>query len=234
MRILAIDIGGSKVKCLLSGETERRAAPSGPDYTPSRFVEDVHRLLDGLTYDAVTIGFPGPIKVGRLLREPVNLGPGWVDFDYSAAFRAPVRLINDAAMQAIGSYQSGRMLFLGLGTGLGTAMIDRFTVLPLELGHLPYHKQTYEWYLGNRGKERLGKKAWRREVSEVCSIFRATLLPDEIVLGGGNAKEIKDLPTGCRLGDNSLAFSGGFRAWEPAWEANAPRHMAVPGGPITA
>lgn len=223
MRILSIDVGGSKAKCLLSGETERRTAPSGPDYTPDRFVDDVKRLVGAEPFDRVTIGFPAPIRLGRPAKEPVNLGGGWMGFDYRGAFGCPVKFVNDAAMQAVGSYQGGRMMFLGLGTGLGTALIDEGHLIALEAAHLPYKKRkTFEQWVGNAAKESLGKKAWREEVAEVCAIFRRTFLPDYIVLGGGNAKELKALPEGCRLGDNNLAFAGGFRVWDPEWTTSVP------------
>lgn len=222
MRILAIDIGGTKLKCMISGENERRATPSGPAYTPAQCMEDVRRLVAGETIDAVTIGFPAPIRNGRPAREPVNLGGGWTGFDYRGAFNCPVKLLNDAAMQAVGSYQGGRMLFLGLGTGLGTTLIDRHHVIPLEAGHLPYRNKTFERYVGVRGMKKLGKRAWRVEVTKVCDIFMRTILPDYIVLGGGNARELKQLPPGCRLGDNANAFKGGFRVWDPEWATSVP------------
>jgi polyphosphate glucokinase len=228
MRILAIDVGGSKTKCLLSGETERRVAPSGPGYTPERFVDDVKRLVAGERFDRVTIGFPAPIKQGHPAKEPVNLGTGWMPFDYRAAFNCPVKFVNDAAMQAVGSYQGGRMVFLGLGTGLGTAMIDESHLIALEAAHLPYKKRlSFEEWVGNAAKERLGKRRWREEVAEVCAIFRRTFLPDYIVLGGGNAKELKEVPEGCRLGDNSLAFLGGFRVWDREWASSVPECPAM-------
>lgn len=223
MRILAIDVGGSKAKCLLSGETERRTAESGPEYTPERFVADMRRLVANETFDRVTIGFPAPIKNGRPAKEPVNLGGGWTTFDYRAAFGCPVKFVNDAAMQAVGSYQGGRMMFLGLGTGLGTAMIDEGHLVALEVAHLPYKKRkTFEQWVGNAAKEKLGKKVWREEVAAVCAIFRRTFLPDYIVLGGGNAKELRELPEGCRAGDNNLAFAGGFRVWDNEWSTSVP------------
>ncbi|MDZ4830323.1 MAG: ROK family protein [Phycisphaerae bacterium] len=220
MRILAIDIGGTKMKCMLSGDTERRVTPSGPQYTPAQFVDDVRRLVGTDHVDAVTVGFPAAIRHGRPAKEPVNLGGGWVDFDYRAAFSCPVKLLNDAAMQAVGSYDGGRMLFLGLGTGLGTTLIDEHHVVPLEAAHLPFRKRTFEDYVGLRGMEKYGKKQWREDVATVCSIFMGTLLPDYIVLGGGNAKELKDVPPGCRLGDNANAFTGGFRVWDPEWASS--------------
>jgi polyphosphate glucokinase len=224
MRILAIDIGGTKVKCLFSGESERerRASPSGSSYRPEQLVDDIRRMVGDQRFDAVSIGFPAPIRDGRPRREPMNLGGGWTEFDYRSAFACPVKLMNDAAMQAVGSYEGGRMLFLGLGTGLGTAMIDAHHVLPLEAAHLPYRNKTFERWVGIRAMKKLGKKAWRSEVAKVCEIFMSTLLPDYIVLGGGNSKELKGLPPGCRLGDNANAFKGGFRVWDPEWAASVP------------
>jgi polyphosphate glucokinase len=223
MRILVIDIGGSKVKCLLSGETERRTAPTGSAYAPSKFIEDVRLLLDGATFDRVTIGFPAPIKNGRIAKEPVNLGPGWMDFDYRSAFGCGVKFVNDAAMQAVGSYQGGRMMFLGLGTGLGTALVDNSHLIALEAAHLPYKKRrTFEQWVGNAAMVRLGKRVWRSEVALVCDVFRRTFLPDYIVLGGGNSKALRELPPGARLGDNSLAFAGGMRVWDPEWDRSVP------------
>lgn len=228
MRILAIDIGGSKVKCLLSGETERRAAPSGKGYLPAQCIDDVKRLIGKETFDRVTIGFPAPIKNGRPSREPVNLGAGWVDYDYGSAFGCPVKFLNDAAMQAVGSYQGGRMVFLGLGTGLGTAVVDNSHLIALEAAHLPYKKRrTFEQWVGNAAKEKLGKRLWRLEVAKVAAIFQRTFLPDYIVLGGGNAKELGALPEGCRLGENSNAFLGGFRVWEPEWSKSVPEMPAA-------
>lgn len=222
MRILSIDVGGSKIKCLFSDQNERRVAPSGPAYTPDRLVADVTSLIAAEAFDCITIGLPIPIRDGRLLRDPVNLGPGWVGFDFRGAFGKPVRILNDAAMQAVGSYEGGRMLFLGLGTGLGTALIDRGHLVPLEVAHLPYRKRTFEAYVGARAKERMGKKQWREEVAAVVAHFRRGFVPDEVVLGGGNAKELKEMPEGCRQGDNALAFLGGWRVWEPQWAASVP------------
>jgi hypothetical protein len=222
MRILAIDIGGSKIKCMMEPWTERRVALSGPAYSPAKFVEDIRSLVQNEVFDAVTIGFPAPIKHGRPAREPINLGPGWMSFDYAKAFGCRVKLLNDAAMQAVGSYQGGRMFFMGLGTGLGTALIDESHLIPLEVAHLPYRKRSYEAYLGEHSKEQIGKKAWREEVAAVVAHFRRAFLPDYIVLGGGNARELKEIPEGCRLGDNTLAFLGGFRVWDEQWGSSVP------------
>ncbi|MBX3026906.1 ROK family protein [bacterium] len=215
MRVLAIDIGGTHVKILVSGETEKRAVASGPTMTPRRMVTAVKKLARGWTYDVVAMGYPGPVLHNAPMLEPHNLGHGWVGFDYRRAFGKPVRILNDAAMQALGSYRGGRMLFLGLGTGLGTALVIEGQVEPLELAHLPYKKgRTFEDYVGLRGLERLGKKKWRREVAEVVARLRAAMQADYVVVGGGNAKKLADLPKGVELGDNANAFLGGFRMWE--------------------
>jgi polyphosphate glucokinase len=215
MKILAIDVGGTHVKLLLSGRRVPIKIPSGPRMTPRRMVSAVKRLSDHWRYDVVSIGYPGPVLHGRAVAEPHNLGPGWVGFDFKAALGRPVRMVNDAAMQALGSYRGGRMLFLGLGTGLGSALIVDGTLEPMELAHLPYKKgRTYEDYVGLRGLERLGKKKWRRAVADVALRLKTALDAEEIVLGGGNAKLLKTLPADARLGDNANAFIGGFRLWE--------------------
>lgn len=215
LRILVVDIGGTHVKVLATGERQERKIDSGPTMTPVRMVKDVKQLTSGWKYDAVSIGYPGPVVQGRPLHEPHNLGKGWVGFHFSKAFGHPVRIINDAAMQALGSYRGGRMLFLGLGTGLGSAMIVNGTVQPLELAHLPYKKgRTYEDYVGLRGLEHLGKKKWRRHVADIVERLKIALEPDYIVLGGGNVKKLKKLPPGAEAGDNRNAFRGGFRLWE--------------------
>lgn len=179
-------------------------------------VRGVKELAGDWKYDAVSIGYPGPVLHGLPVAEPHNLGPGWVGFDYEAAFGCPVKVLNDAAMQALGSYQGGKMLFLGLGTGLGSAMVLNGIVEPMELGHLPYRKGTYEDYVGIRGLDRLGKKKWRQDVADVVAKLIAALEPDDVVLGGGNVKKLKELPPRCRTGDNANAFLGGFRLWEEA------------------
>jgi len=216
MQILAVDIGGSHVKALVSGQTEPRRIDSGPTLTAAQMVEGVKTLTSDWTYDVVSLGYPGQVVHNMPAHEPINLGSGWVGFDYPGAFGKPVRIINDAAMQALGSYQGGRMLFIGLGTGLGSAMIIDGHLEPMELGHLPYkRRKTYEDYIGERGLESQGKKKWRAEVLSVVDIFRKALQPEYIVLGGGNAKLMKDLPPDVRLGDNANAFVGGFRLWQP-------------------
>lgn len=209
-----IDIGGTSVKILATGQTEARKAPSGPDMTPQHMVSEVKRLAGDWKYDVVSIGYPGRVLRGRPVAEPRNLGKGWMGFDFTAAFGRPTKVMNDAAIQAIGSYRGGRMLFLGLGTGLGSTLIVNNAVKPMELGHLPYKRATYETYVGRRGLQRLGKKAWRKIVTDVVARLIAMTRPDDVVLGGGNARKLKDLPPLCRLGDNANAFKGGFRLWE--------------------
>ncbi len=213
-RVLVVDVGGTHVKVLATGQETHRKFDSGPTMTVDQMVSGVKQLAADWTFDAVTIGYPGPVRKNRPILEPHNLAPGWVDFDYDAAFGCPVKLINDAAMQALGSYAGGKMLFLGLGTGLGSCMIVEGIIEPMELGHLPYKKATYEDYIGLRGMKRAGKKKWREYVADIVTRLIAALLPDEVVLGGGNACKLKELPPSCRLGDNSNAFLGGFRLWQ--------------------
>ncbi|MCA9609189.1 MAG: ROK family protein [Myxococcales bacterium] len=216
VRILAIDVGGQHVKILASGETEPRRMTSGPELTPSRMVAGVRDLAEGWAYDVIAMGYPGVVRDGAPAVEPANLGPGWVGFDYEAAFGCPVRVMNDAAMQALGSYRGGRMLFLGLGTGLGSAIVDDGQVLPLELAHLPYREGTFEDYVGEPARREHGGKKWRHRVEDVVARLARAMEPDEVVLGGGNARRLHHLPPGCRLGDNANAFTGGFRMWEDA------------------
>lgn len=216
MKILVVDIGGNSVKILVSGETDPRKFPSGPVLTPRQMVSGVLKLTEDWKYDVVSIGYPGRVRDNRPFVEPVNLGRGWVKFDFAAAFGCPVKVINDAAMQAIGSYTSGTMMFLGLGTGLGTALIVDGTVVPMELGHLSYKQATYEDYLGLKGLERLGIKKWRDFVREVVARFILALELDDVVIGGGNVNKLDKLPPGCRAGDNALAFRGGYLLWEKA------------------
>lgn len=224
-RVLAIDIGGSHVKTRVFGRREMRQFESGPDLTPSRMVAQVHKLTGDWTYDAVSIGYPGVVLHGKVVTEPHNLGSGWVGFDFRKAFGRPTHVMNDAAMQAIGSYEGGRMLFLGLGTGLGSAMIVDGVVAPMELGHLPYRKgRTYEDYVGERGLKRLGGKKWRRTVNEVVAQLSSVLEADYVVIGGGNARKLKRLPKIARLGSNDFAFLGGFRVWNHAAGATGYRH----------
>lgn len=213
-RILVLDVGGTHVKLLVTGMKQPILIPSGPALTPRAMVRQVKAAVKGIPHDVVSIGYPGPVVHGRPLREPHNLGKGWVGFDFRRALGRPVKIINDAAMQALGSYQKGRLLFLGLGTGLGSAMIADGVVEPMELAHLPYRRgKTYEDYLGIRGLQRLGRKKWAREVAKVVELMRAALEPEEVVLGGGNAKKLKKLPPGSRLGNNQNAFRGGFELW---------------------
>jgi polyphosphate glucokinase len=195
---------------------------SGPKLTPAQMVAGVKKLGRGWKYQAVSIGYPGLVLRGRVVAEPHNLGRGWVAFDYRAALGRPVKIINDAAMQALGSYKGGKMLFLGLGTGLGSALVVDGIVEPMELGHLPYRKGTYEDYVGQRGLEQRGKKKWRRHVAEVVAGLIAALEPDDVVLGGGNVRKLKELPAGCRAGDNANAFVGGGRLWAQAAGSRTP------------
>jgi len=225
MNILVIDVGGTHVKVLASGQETPRKFDSGPTMGPGPMVARVVRAAEGWTYDVVSIGYPGPVLRGRPVSEPHNLGPGWVGFDFGAALGRPVKLVNDSAMQAIGSDAGGKMLFLGLGTGLGSAMVVDGVVEVMELGHLPYRKRTYEDYVGERGLERLGQKKWRRYVVDVVARLTAALEPDYVVLGGGNVHKLKTLPPGCRAGDNANAFLGGFRLWD---EAGKPPPSAAP------
>src|SRR5215469_6193005 len=214
MNVLAIDIGGTHVKILATGQKERREFESGPKLTPKLMFAGVKKLAQDWSYDVVSIGYPGPVRHNRPIAEPHNLAKGFVGFDFEAAFNCPVKVINDAAMQALGSYRGGRMLFLGLGTGLGSTFIVDGIIEPMELGHLPYKKATYEDYVGLRGLKKHGKKKWQKHVADVVERLVAALEPDEVVLGGGDIKELKKLPTGCRAGDNANAFLGGFRLWE--------------------
>jgi polyphosphate glucokinase len=213
MKILVIDVGGTHVKVRASSK-ELIKIPSGPKMTARKMVAAARKLIAGWQYDAVTIGYPGAVVHGRIVAEPHNLGSGWVGFNFKKAFGCPVRIINDAAMQALGSYEGKRMLFLGLGTGLGSAMVVDGVLEPMELAHLPYTKgRTYEDYVGLVGLKRLGKKKWRRSVSDVVKQLKTALEADYVVLGGGNAKLLKQLPSGARLGDNANAFRGGQRLW---------------------
>lgn len=214
MAILVIDIGGNNVKLKLSDSEEVRKFPSGPTLTPHDLRERLLEVTGDWHYNRITIGYPGPVSKDKILLEPVNLGPGWVDFDFSVLGK-PWKLINDAAMQALGSYEGGRMLFLGLGTGLGTTLIVEGTVCPMELGHLPYKKgKSFEDYVGQKGLEWLGKKKWLTKVWDVVARLKAALVADYVVLGGGNSKKLGDLPPGCRLGSNNNAFIGGVRLWD--------------------
>jgi polyphosphate glucokinase len=221
MNVLVVDVGGTHVKILATGQDEPRRFPSGPSLTAEQMVAAVKDLAGEWTYDVISIGYPGPVLQGRPVAEPRHLGPGWVGFDYQAAFGRPVKLVNDAAMQALGSYQGGKMLFLGLGTGLGSTLVVDGIVEPMELGHLPYRKSTYEDYVGIRGLEQRGKKKWRLYVADVVARLTAALEPDDVVLGGGNINKLKQLPPGCRAGDNANAFLGGLRLWEKSSHSEA-------------
>jgi len=220
-KVLVVDVGGTHVKILASGQRVPRRFVSGPTMTAARMVSGVKKLAQGWKYDVVSIGYPGPVLHDRPLAEPHNLGRGWVGFKFRTAFGRPVQILNDAAMQALGSYKGGKMLFLGLGTGLGTAMIADGILEPMELGHLPYKKGTYETYVGAQGLKRWGKKKWRRHVFDVVACLVAALLAEDVVLGGGNVKKLKELPPNCRAGDNANAFIGGFRLWESNIETMA-------------
>jgi predicted NBD/HSP70 family sugar kinase len=233
MNVLVVDIGGSNVKMLATGQETPRKFPSGPELTPEEMVAGVVAATKDWAYEAVSIGFPGPVLCGKPMTEPVNLGPGWMGFDFEAAFGLPVKVINDAAMQALGSYQGGKMLFLGLGTGLGAAVIMDGVLEPLELGRFHYRKRTIEYYVGKRGLKRFGRKKWRRHVEEIVGRIIAALKPDDVVMGGGNVKELNQLPPGARAGANANAFLGGFRLWEaetarPQSSAPAPGNDVAP------
>jgi polyphosphate glucokinase len=214
-KVLAIDIGGTQGKILATGRRQKREVDSGLTMTAEKMVEDVKQLAQGWDYDVISMGYPGPVLHDKPVLEPANLGSGWCGFDFTAAFGRPVKIVNDALLQAVGSYDGGRMLFLGLGTGLGSALIVDNVAQPMELAHLPYKKhRTYEEFVGVAGLERLGKKKWRAEVFAVVGSLIAALEPDYVVLGGGNVKKLDKLPPRCRRGDNANAFKGGFRLWE--------------------
>jgi polyphosphate glucokinase len=214
MKVLVIDIGGTHVKILATRQDVHRQFDSGPTLTPKRMVSQVRKLVVDWKYDVVSIGYPGPVLYGRPVSEPWNLGKGWADFDFKTAFKCPVKVMNDAAMQAWGSYRQGKMLFLGLGTGLGSVLIVEGVIEPMELGHLPYKNATFEDYVGIRGLEKYGKRKWRRYVTDVVERLVAAVEADQVVIGGGNVHKLKELPPGCRAVDNADAFLGGFRLWE--------------------
>ncbi len=214
-RILVLDIGGTNVKVRVTGMKEALKIPSGPAFTPKQMIAKLKQALRDAPYDVVSIGFPAPVVHGRPLSEPHNLGPGWVGFNFVQALGRPVKVINDAAMQALGSYKRGSMLFLGLGTGLGSAMVVDGVLEPMELAHMGYKNgRTYEDYVGLRGLEKWGRKKWERQVAKVVEQLKRALEPEDIVLGGGNSKKLKKLPPGTRLGDNTLAFVGGCKLWD--------------------
>lgn len=214
MRILVVDVGGTNIKLLASGQTTPRKFASGPKLTPDAMVAGVLAHTKDWKYDAVSIGYPGIVVRNRPVVEPHNLGKGWVDFDFAAAFGRPVKIINDAAMQALGSYRGGKLLFLGLGTGFGSAMVVDGVVEPMELGHAAYRRSNFEHYLGVAGLERMGRRKWRAEVTTVVAALIRALQPDDTVLGGGNVKKLIELPPGCRAGNNANAFVGGMRLWD--------------------
>jgi polyphosphate glucokinase len=215
--VLAVDVGGSHVKLLTSNEKEHRRFKSGPKLAPQRMVDRTLEVASEWYWDAVSVGIPTPVRGGNAIAEPINLGEGWIAFDFAAAFGKPTKVVNDAVMQAIGSYEGGRMLFLGLGTGLGSALIVEGIVEPLELGHLPFRKRTFEDYVSRHALEKHGKTKWQAAVFETVEHLSAAIQPDYVVLGGGEAEELDRLPDNCRLGSNANAFVGGFRLWEPEW-----------------
>jgi polyphosphate glucokinase len=223
-KVLVVDVGGAHVKILATGHREPRKAATGSEIAPADIIAAVKELAGDWAYDAVSIGYPGVVRDGRPTLEPHNLAPGWVGLDFEAAFGCPVKVVNDAAMQALGSYVSGKMLFLGLGTGLGSAMIVDGIIEPMELGHLPYRKHTYEDYVGEHGLEKRGLHKWRYHVGKVIDLLVAALEPDETAIGGGNAEKLDELPPNCRVVTNDNAFIGGFRLWEPS-----PRRTKTPG-----
>lgn len=215
--VLVVDVGGSHVKLLASNVEEPRRFDSGPELTPQQMVDGVLELAEGWAWDVASVGVPTPVRGGKAIAEPVNLGDGWVGFDFSAALGKPTKVVNDAVMQAIGSYDGGRMLFLGLGTGLGSALIVDGVVEPLELGHLPYRKKTFEDYVSEASLKRRGKRKWHEAVFDVVDRLTAAMEPDYVVIGGGGVKELDELPPNARRGSNANAFVGGFRLWEPEW-----------------
>ncbi|MSR29474.1 MAG: ROK family protein [Phycisphaerales bacterium] len=222
-QVLAIDIGGTNVKVRVEGDPEKRSFPSGPTLTPQQMVEGVVAIASSWTFDRISIGLPAPIVKNQPARDPANLGPGWMDFDYDDGFSAKVKLVNDAAMQAVGSYDGGRMLFLGLGTGLGSCLIVQHVIVPTELAHMPFKKgRSFEQFVGVKALKKHGKRQWTRDVHEVIEVLSGALIPDYVVIGGGNAARLKSLPENCRLGSNANAFVGGFRLWTPEWAASIP------------
>jgi ROK family len=241
LRVLVLDVGGTHVKVYPPGRATRLEIPSGPSFTPEQMAQQIRKRLKGAPYDVVSMGYPGPVAHGRILREPPHLGKGWVRFDFERAFGRPVHIINDAAMQALGSYHGGRMLFLGLGTGLGSAMIIGGELQPMELGHLPWKKgKSYEDFVGEAGFHRLGRKKWQKAVFEVTELFWDALEPEYVVLGGGNVRKLKELPPGARTGSNLNAYTGGVRLWRGGgqavhakWASAATRPAPRPGSGLT-
>lgn len=219
MNVLVIDIGGSNIKILATGQPERIKIPSGRDFTPEQLVPLVKEASKDWNYEAVSIGFPGVVKHGKIIANPINMGIGWKGYDFEKAFGCPVKIINDAAMQALGSYEGGKLLFMGFGTGLGTAMVFEDLILPLEGGHLPFKQGTFETHVGNAALKKLGKTKWKEMVLQTIAHFQHCFQPDEIVLGGGNSKLLEEIPSNCRLGSNKNAFTGGFRLWEKSFRS---------------
>jgi polyphosphate glucokinase len=233
-KVLVVDVGGTNVKIRMKGQKDATKIPSGPTMTSRKAVDIVKTNTKGWDFNCISLGYPGPIINGRPLREPHNLGGGWVGFDFNKALGVPVKLINDAAMQAVGSYKGGRMLFLGLGTGLGSAMIVDGVLEPMELAHLGYKKgKTYEDYLGLRGLKKLGKKHWRKEVCKVTELLKASLGADYVVLGGGNVKKLKECPKGAVIGSNDNAFTGGLLIWGQDMKAHPIVDIGTAAGPGT-
>jgi len=229
MHILVLDIGGTNVKVWKTGETDKVKVPSGKGFTPKKLVDQVKEASTDWAFDRVSIGYPGQVQNGRPVAEPYNLGEGWVDFDYAGAFACPVRIMNDACMQALGSYDGGRMLYIGLGTSMGTTFITEGKIVPLALGHLKFQDgESFEHFLGRKGLELRGEKRWRRAVIEAAETLKAAFLADYVVLGGGNAKKLEDLPEGIRRGGNHNAYFGGLRMWEDAKPASAPPLTVFP------
>ena len=224
---MVIDIGGTNVKVLATGQSNRRKFPSGRTLGPKQMVSKVQELVADWEYDVISVGYPGRVLENRPVSNPRNLGKGWVGFDFQSALKRPVKVLNDAAMQALGSYKRGKMLFLGLGTGLGSAAVADDVVEPMELGQLPYKKGTFEDYVSARALQKYGKKKWRRYVTDVVERLIAALEPEDVVLGGGNVRKLKKLPRGCRGGDNANAFLGGFRLWEKAEGSTRDKHACV-------
>lgn len=223
MNILVVDIGGTNVKVWKTGESDKLKIPSGKSLDPCQLLTEIRKLTADWTFERVSIGYPGKVVNGRPVADPYNLAPGWVEFDYASAFAVPVRIMNDACMQALGSYEGGRMLYLGLGTSLGTTFVMNHQIVPLALGHLPFHGgESFEHHLSRKGLELHGAKGWRRAVGEAAVALREAFLADYVVLGGGNAKKLEELPEACRRGGNHNAYFGGVRMWEDANERNAP------------
>jgi predicted NBD/HSP70 family sugar kinase len=231
MNVLVIDIGGTNVKIWKTKEAEKSKFPSGKDLTPHALIEGVQELTKDWPLERVSIGYPGEIRNGRPVAEPYNLAPGWVEFDFAQAFDCPVRMMNDACMQALGSYEGGKMLYLGLGTGVGTVFISDGFIVPLALGHLKlWENETFDHYLSRAGLNRHGKKRWRQAVAEAATLLKPAFFADYVVLGGGNADEIKELPEGCRRGGNHNAYFGGLRMWEDHAQPPVPKFAVVPQG----